>query len=133
MIPHATFSADQGTTPTSRRTDNRTHAGVPPEDADKSLDCADFGPTTEEEEEEKASPSRACLVISTGRGKTRDKVGARGMARRVENIEPRLVSRVITRVASKGWKRAPARTFYSMRFRRKRSYRISYSDMTLVR
>lgn len=111
VIPQATFSADQGTTPTNRRTDNRTQAGVPPEDEEAValLDCEEFGPTDEEDGEEE--PSKACLVISMGRGNARDKVGARGMARRVEKIEPRLVSKVMTNVASKGWKRAPARTF----------------------
>lgn len=110
VIPQATFSADQGTTPTNRRTDNRTQAGVPPEDVEEeAFGLLEFGPTDEEDGEEE--PSKACLVISMGRGNARDKVGARGMARRVEKIEPRLVSRVMTNVASKGWKRAPARTF----------------------
>lgn len=107
VIPHATFKADRGTTPTKRRTDNRTHAGVLP-DVEVFEGCEDFGPSVEVVGEE---PSSACLVISMGRGNALDKVGARGMARRVENIEPRLVSRVITSVASKGWKSAPARTF----------------------
>ena len=99
--PQAMLSPDHGTTPTSRRTDKRTHAGELLVD-DIWLDFSDSVV---------ADPSRAVRVIWTGRGKKRVRTGASGVASKVANTDPIDVSIVINNVANRGWKRAPARTF----------------------
>lgn len=104
------LSADQGTIPMSLRIDNRTQAGelfvVDPAAlrALDSSDCTDL-------EAENDDPSKAARVSSIGRGKARVRIGANGVASSVAKTDPSDVVIVISKVASKGWKRAPASTF----------------------
>ena len=92
---------DQGTTPTSLRTERRTHSGELVEDF--VVTWNDFS--------ESGVPSRAARVICTGRGKKRVRTGASGVARRVAKTDPIAVSIVMSKVANNGWKSAPASTF----------------------
>jgi len=77
---------DQGTIPTRRSTDNRTHVG----------DFV-FAPVVKSD-----SPSRALRVICSARGNRRDREGASGTHRRVAQIEPNVVSAESNNVASTG-------------------------------
>lgn len=95
QTPLAMLMPDQGTTPTRRSTDRRTHA-----------DDLDFVRVSR-----CASPSRALRVMSSARGKKREMNGARGMARRVARTEPMVVSAVRRMVAIAGDNSAPATTF----------------------
>ena len=61
-----------------------------------------------------ASPSRALRVNSSARGKKCVRKGARGVAKSVANVDPKVVSVVSRRVASAGEKRAPANTFCNL-------------------
>ena len=141
VTPQAMLSADQGTTPTKRRIDNRTHAGLLPVFAAASVDSSfstALATTATLGDEEDAVrfvgrkkdiesnfasdlfdsdgvdddlPSRAAFVSSIGLGKKRMRKGANGIERRVAQVEPIVVKDVMTNVATSGWKRAPARTF----------------------
>lgn len=93
--PQATLMPDQGTIPINRKTARRTQAG----------DVA-LVPATE-------SVSKAPRAKASGRGKKRVRKGERGAERRVARIDPKVVSTARRRVAKKGEKRAPARTFFS--------------------
>lgn len=95
QTPLAILMPDQGTTPTRRSTDKRTHAG--------DLDLTRVSSS--------ASPSRAVRVMSRARGKKRDIRGASGVANNVARIEPIVVNIVSRRVANTGWNKTPARTF----------------------
>ena len=95
QTPHAMLRPDHGTTPIKRRTERRTQTGV--------LFC--------EVEFELESPCRTFLVTVRARGNHRDNIGAIGLDKREERIEPIAVRSVRSRVAQAGWKRAPLRTF----------------------
>lgn len=77
---------DQGTTPTRRRTDNRTHVGD-----------FDFTPVVKFD-----SPSKALRVICSARGNRRDREGANGTHKRVAQIEPSVVNAESNNVARMG-------------------------------
>lgn len=94
--PQATLIPDQGTTPISRKTARRTHAG------DVALVLAP------------ESASKALRAKASGRGKKRVRKGERGAERRVASMDPMVVSTARSRVAKTGEKRAPASTFFSI-------------------
>lgn len=86
QTPHAMLIPDQGTTPMRRNIDKRTQAddlGADP--TDKSV-----------------SPSRAFRVISSARGKSRLRTGARGALRAVAITDPTVVNKVNNKVANRG-------------------------------
>lgn len=97
--PQAMLIPDHGTTPMRRSTERRTHA----DDLD-----LDFAPRSGSE-----SPSNALRVMSSARGKKWVRNGARGVASRVAQRDPIVVSVVRSTVANAGENRAPARTFYT--------------------
>ena len=105
VTPHATFSADQGTIPTSRRTASRTQADDAPLDVDAGVllveGLGDLGSTKEDFELDE-EPSNAARVSSMGLGKNRVRKGASGAAKSVEKSDPSVVSAVMTNVARTG-------------------------------
>lgn len=109
--PHAILMPDHGTTPTNRKTDNRTHA-------DDLLLCTSV---VESSCGLSDSPWSAVRVMSRARGKRYVRNGARGVARRVAQMDPIVVSVVRKRVAMIGENSAPANTFWNegMRLARK--------------
>lgn len=86
QTPHAMLIPDQGTTPMRRSTDKRTQAG------DLGADPA----------AKSVSPSKAFRVISSARGKSRLRVGARGALRAVAITDPMVVKKVNSKVANRG-------------------------------
>jgi hypothetical protein len=93
--PQATLIPLQGTTPMSLRTLRRTHAV----EVDVELLV------------ESDDPLIAARVRSRARGKSWDRMGESGAARRAAQREPRAVRVVRRRVAREEGRRAPARTF----------------------
>lgn len=91
QTPQAMLMPDQGTTPMSRRIDNRTHA------AERSALAS--------------PPSRTTRVIARGRGKNCVRNGPRGAARQLADRDPTVVSNVRSMIESAGGKSAPASTF----------------------
>jgi len=93
--PQATLIPDQGTIPISRNTVKRTQMG------DGAL-VLGLDPE---------SASKALRAKARGRERKRVRKGESGVARTVARIDPKVVSTARNRVAKKGEKRAPARTF----------------------
>ena len=95
QTPQATLIPDQGTTPTRRRKERRTHG--------------DFGrdwlslPWI--------SPDRATRVMSIAPGEICIRNGANGFESKVAQAEPRVVRVASKTVAGRGENNAPARTF----------------------
>lgn len=99
QTPQAMLIPDHGTTPMRRRTDNRTHA----DDW-----CLVVSRSVSSESD---VPSRALRVMSNAFGKKCDRYGPIGLAKRVAQADPMVVSAVNKTVANAGEKRAPASTF----------------------
>jgi hypothetical protein len=74
-----------GTTPTKRMMTRRTQVGVP---------SLGSGPSEELLGESEEVPLRACLVRVRARGKKRERMEERGVARRVARRDPIVVNRV---------------------------------------
>jgi hypothetical protein len=106
QTPLAILMPDHGTTPTSRKTDKRTHA-------DDLFLCVSV---VESSCGLSDSPCNAVRVMSSARGKRYVKNGARGVARRVAHREPMVVSMVRKRVATTGENNAPASTFLMKKY-----------------
>ena len=119
--PHATLIPDHGTTPTSRSTHSRTHAGVASAAGGfRGVSSVSFCEPSSASSEAGASvyradaavPSIAFRVISSARGMKRTTNGASGAASSVAHSDPAVVSAVSSSVANTGENSAPASTFY---------------------
>jgi len=94
----------------SRSTTRRTHIGVFDDD-EASIDGVSGSVERSSVINGDADlPSNAARVMDRARGKRRDRMGAKGLERRVEMTEPRVVRAVEKMVARMGFIKAPDRT-----------------------